>query len=623
MYRALYRKWRPQRFEDVVGQRAIVTALKNQITAGRVGHAYLFTGVRGTGKTTCAKIFAKAVNCLHPEGGDPCGECEICKGIDNGSLLDVVEMDAASNNGVDDIRDLRDETAYTPSACQYKVYIIDEVHMLSTAAFNALLKTLEEPPAHVIFILATTEIQKVPATILSRCQRYDFTRIGPEDIARRVEYIAGEEKLELTSDGAELIARLADGALRDALSILDTCAVVTAKIDADVVRRMAGVTDRSYLFHISDALEAQDAAAALAQLAQLRQQSVDVKRLTEELIAHYRALMLAALPGGQALLSGVSPEEEALYLQKGPEMGQREAIRAIRTLGTALEHMTRGSDQRIELELALFSLSEPPQQMQAVTVQAAPARAAQPEAPRPFAAAVQPFASAPVQPAPAAAAPQTPAAGAEPAPAVQQTPLQPAAPEAQPAPAEELPPMPDEPPVQQSDAALPWDEPAPQAPPPEESVSQPERPAPVEQPPAAEEPPAPAQEHPADPVLTKPRSVAQQGTNPFPYWGQIVQKLEGIDPMLYMYLRKSKAYFDGTRVLIDGGKTFRDFIRVNKDSQKLIKKLIAEVSGVPVPIGPYEPKTAGKTSSNAEQSLLALEKLGLEVSIEDTARKKR
>ncbi len=623
MYRALYRKWRPQRFEDVVGQRAIVTALKNQITAGRVGHAYLFTGVRGTGKTTCAKIFAKAVNCLHPQGGDPCGQCEICKGIDNGSLLDVVEMDAASNNGVDDIRDLRDETAYTPSACQYKVYIIDEVHMLSTAAFNALLKTLEEPPAHVIFILATTEIQKVPATILSRCQRYDFTRIGPEDIARRVEYIAGEEKLELTSDGAELIARLADGALRDALSILDTCAGVTAKIDADVVRRMAGVTDRSYLFHISDALEAQDAAAALAQLAQLRQQSVDVKRLTEELIAHYRALMLAALPGGQALLSGVSPEEEALYLQKGPELGQREAIRAIRTLGTALEHMTRGSDQRIELELALFSLSEPPQQMQTVTVQAAPARAAQPEAPRPFAAAVQPFASAPVQSASVAAAPQTPAAVAEPAPAVQQTPPQPAVSEAPLAPAEELPPIPEEPPVQQSDAALPWDEPAPQAPPPEEPVSQPEQPAPVEQPPAAEEPPAPVQEHPADPVLTKPRSVAQQGINPFPYWGQIVQKLEGIDPMLYMYLRKSKAYFDGTRVLIDGGKTFRDFIRVNKDSQKLIKKLIAEVSGVPVPIGPYEPKTAGKTASNAEQSLLALEKLGLEVSIEDTARKKR
>ena len=619
MYRALYRKWRPQRFEDVVGQRAIVTALKNQITANRVGHAYLFTGVRGTGKTTCAKIFAKAVNCLHPVNGDPCGECEICRGIDNGSILDVVEMDAASNNGVDDIRDLRDETAYTPSACKYKVYIIDEVHMLSTAAFNALLKTLEEPPAHVIFILATTEIQKVPATILSRCQRYDFTRIGPEDIARRVEYIAGEEKLELTPDGAELIARLADGALRDALSILDTCAGVTAKIDADVVRRMAGVTDRSYLFRISDALEAQDGAAALAQLAQLRQQSVDVKRLTEELIAHYRALMLAALPGGQALLSGVSPEEEALYLEKGPQLGQREAIRAIRALGSALEHMTRGSDQRIELELALFSLSEPPQQMQAVPVQAVPARvAAQPAVVQPFASApaAQPFASAPARPAPTAeptpAQPQeaVPVQSAVPAASVPQT-VEPEQAEISPAPAEETLPLPEEPPVQQTETPLPWEEsPA--------SVEQPAAPEPVQSPSVP-----PVQEKTADPVPGKSDKTVQEGIAPFPYWEQVVQQLQEKDPMLYTYLRKSKAYFDGTRVLIDGGKTFRDFIRANRDSQRLIKKLIANVSGVAVPIGPYEPKTAGKAVSNAEQSLRALEKLGLDVSIEDSARKKR
>ena len=619
MYRALYRKWRPQRFEDVVGQRAIVTALKNQITANRVGHAYLFTGVRGTGKTTCAKIFAKAVNCLHPVNGDPCGECEICRGIDNGSILDVVEMDAASNNGVDDIRDLRDETAYTPSACKYKVYIIDEVHMLSTAAFNALLKTLEEPPAHVIFILATTEIQKVPATILSRCQRYDFTRIGPEDIARRVEYIAGEEKLELTPDGAELIARLADGALRDALSILDTCVGVTAKIDADVVRRMAGVTDRSYLFRISDALEAQDGAAALAQLAQLRQQSVDVKRLTEELIAHYRALMLAALPGGQALLSGVSPEEEALYLEKGPQLGQREAIRAIRALGSALEHMTRGSDQRIELELALFSLSEPPQQMQAVPVQAVPARAAaQPAVVQPFASApaAQPFASAPARPAPAAeptpAQPQeaVPVQSAVPAASVPQT-AEPEQAEISPAPAEETLPLPEEPPVQQTETPLPWEEPP-------ASVEQPAAPEPVQQPSVP-----PVQEKTADTVPGKFDKTVQEGIAPFPYWEQVVQQLREKDPMLYTYLRKSKAYFDGTRVLIDGGKTFRDFIRANKDSQRLIKKLIANVSGVAVPIGPYEPKTAGKAVSNAEQSLRALEKLGLDVSIEDSARKKR
>ena len=619
MYRALYRKWRPQRFEDVVGQRAIVTALKNQITANRVGHAYLFTGVRGTGKTTCAKIFAKAVNCLHPVNGDPCGECEICRGIDNGSILDVVEMDAASNNGVDDIRDLRDETAYTPSACKYKVYIIDEVHMLSTAAFNALLKTLEEPPAHVIFILATTEIQKVPATILSRCQRYDFTRIGPEDIARRVEYIAGEEKLELTPDGAELIARLADGALRDALSILDTCAGVTAKIDADVVRRMAGVTDRSYLFRISDALEAQDGAAALAQLAQLRQQSVDVKRLTEELIAHYRALMLAALPGGQALLSGVSPEEEALYLEKGPQLGQREAIRAIRALGSALEHMTRGSDQRIELELALFSLSEPPQQMQAVPVQAVPARAAaQPAVVQPFASApaAQPFASAPARPAPTAeptpAPPQeaVPVQSAVSAASVPQT-VEPEQAEISPAPAEETLPLPEEPPVQQTETPLPWEEPT-------ASVEQPAAPEPVQSPSVP-----PVQEKTADPVPGKSDKTVQEGIAPFPYWEQVVQQLQEKDPMLYTYLRKSKAYFDGTRVLIDGGKTFRDFIRANRDSQRLIKKLIANVSGVAVPIGPYEPKAAGKAVSNAEQSLRALEKLGLDVSIEDSARKKR
>jgi DNA polymerase-3 subunit gamma/tau len=620
MYRALYRKWRPQRFEDVVGQRAIVTALKNQITANRVGHAYLFTGVRGTGKTTCAKIFAKAVNCLHPVNGDPCGECEICKGIDNGSILDVVEMDAASNNGVDDIRDLRDETAYTPSACKYKVYIIDEVHMLSTAAFNALLKTLEEPPAHVIFILATTEIQKVPATILSRCQRYDFTRIGPEDIARRVEYIAGEEKLELSPDGAELIARLADGALRDALSILDTCAGVTAKIDADVVRRMAGVTDRSYLFRISDALEAQDGATALAQLAQLRQQSVDVKRLTEELIAHYRALMLAALPGGQSLLSGVSPEEEALYLEKGPQLGQREAIRAIRALGSALEHMTRGSDQRIELELALFGLSEPPQQPQAVPVQAAPVRAAaQPAAPQPFASAtaVQPFASAPISQPPIPSVPVVqPAAEPKPVKAEPSVPSEISAEQTSPVQTEELPPLPEEPPVQQA-GMLPWDEPAAQA-------AQSAAPVPAELEPVPQpEPPKPAPTPAVKPVPEKPQDAGQEGTVLYPYWPQVVQQLQEKDPMLYTYLRKSKAYFDGTRVLIDGGKTFRDFIRANKDSQRLIKKLIKDVSGTAVPIGPYEPKSAGKTVSNAEQSLRALEKLGLDVSIEDSARKTR
>ena len=617
MYRALYRKWRPQRFEDVVGQRAIVAALKNQVAAGRVGHAYLFTGVRGTGKTTCAKIFAKAVNCLDPQNGDPCGQCAVCRGIDDGSILDVVEMDAASNNGVDDIRDLRDETAYTPSTCRYKVYIIDEVHMLSTAAFNALLKTLEEPPAHVIFILATTEIQKVPATIRSRCQRYDFTRISPEDIAGRVAQVAGAEGLSLTEGAAGLIARLADGALRDALSILDTCAGVTSQIDETVVRQMAGVTDRSYLFRMSDALSARDAASALAELAALRQQSVDIKRLTEELIAHYRSLMLAALPGGRELLSGVSPEEEALYLEKGPALGRREAVRAIRALGGALEHMARGSDQRIELELALFALTEPEAQAAAPAAQTAPAaRPARPETAEPAAQpAVRPFASGPVASAPSPAPAAQPAQPAPSAQAAAQT-----APAAEKAP--DLPPWDDPQPVRQAPQsappaeALPWDEPAPPPPEPEDAYIPPEPPAPIQEEAAPAAQPAFA----ADPQLDKPRRVAGREINPYPQWADVVDRIRDTDPMLYGYLKKSKAYFDGVRVLIDGGKTFRDFIRVNKGSQRLIKKLIAEVSGIAVPIGPYEPEKAdSRPKASAEESLHKLEALGLDVTIDDGA----
>ncbi|MEG0339976.1 MAG: DNA polymerase III subunit gamma/tau, partial [Oscillospiraceae bacterium] len=333
MYRALYRKWRPLKFADVVGQTSIITALQNQILHNKVGHAYIFTGTRGTGKTTCAKIFAKAVNCLNKTDANPCGECAICKGIDNGSVLDVVEIDAASNNGIDNIRDLRDETAYTPSECTYKVYIIDEVHMLSTAAFNALLKIMEEPPSHIIFILATTEIHKVPATILSRCQRYDFTRISVDDIQKRLEYVAQQENLQLTSDAAALISRLADGAMRDALSILDTCAGVTDIIDEDTVRRMAGVTDKSYLFDMSSAIQIKDIAKAMLLIAQLREKSIDIKRLCEELLFHYRNILLSGIDGGKGLLSGVSEQDEQLYMQSSKDINQHDAIRAVKILG--------------------------------------------------------------------------------------------------------------------------------------------------------------------------------------------------------------------------------------------------------------------------------------------------
>ena len=544
MYRALYRKWRPQRFADVVGQTAIVTALQNQISAGRIGHAYLFTGTRGTGKTTCAKIFAKAVNCLDTSSPDPCGECEICKGIDSGSVMDIIEMDAASNNGVDDIRDLRDEVAYLPSVCKYKVYIIDEVHMLSTAAFNALLKTMEEPPEHVIFILATTEVQKVPVTILSRCQRYDFTRITADDIAGRLLYVAGQEKIELDENAAQLIGRLADGAMRDALSILDTCAGVDNHVDEALVRRMAGVTDRSYLFEISDAIAAGDSVTALEKIAELRQQSVDMRRLCMELAGHYRNLMLCALPGGTSLLTGISPEEEDAYTQRR-DFPQREAIRAVNAFGSALEKMSRGTDQRIELELAIFSLTQPETAAAPVIIRQ-PAPAA-PAAPQAFASAPRAYTAAP--------------------------------------------PIDDDPPFLQPEL-----KPAPQ-----------QAPAPV--------PPAPAA-----PAPRKAEPPRQAGPlEPFAFWPAVLADLEENDAMLISFLRGTRAYCDGKRVLFECSDAFRDYIRNNREVSKRLKETIYRVSRTKYSIGPYEePKTDDTTVSvSLDETLHTMQALGVDLKIVD------
>lgn len=576
MYRALYRKWRPQRFADVVGQTAIVTALQNQIAAGRIGHAYLFTGTRGTGKTTCAKIFAKAVNCLDTSSPDPCGECEICKGIDSGAIMDIIEMDAASNNGVDDIRDLRDEVAYLPSVCKYKVYIIDEVHMLSTAAFNALLKTMEEPPEHVIFILATTEVQKVPVTILSRCQRYDFTRITADDIAKRLLYVAEQEKIELDENAAQLIGRLADGAMRDALSILDTCAGVDNKVDEALVRRMAGVTDRGYLFEISDAIAAGDSVTALEKIAELRQQSVDMRRLCMELASHYRNLMLCTLPGGTALLTGISPEEEAAYTQRR-DFPQREAIRAINAFGAALEKMSRGTDQRIELELAVFSLTQPEAATAPVVVQAAPAAAA----PQAFASAPAAFVSAPpVQTTPSVVPPTV--SGTQPIPA----------PPVSDAPDDLPPPIDDDPPFLQPElkpAPKPAVQPAPQAAP-----------------------------RPAVRKTEPPRPVGP--LEPFGFWPAVLADLEENDAMLISFLRGTKAYCDGRRVLFECSDAFRDYIRNNNEVKKQLREAIYRVSRIKYNIGPYEePKdTSASTSSvSLDETLHTMQELGVDLKIVD------
>ncbi|MEG1932878.1 MAG: DNA polymerase III subunit gamma/tau, partial [Pygmaiobacter sp.] len=289
--------------------------------------------------------------------------------------LDVVEIDAASNNGVDDIRDLRDEAVYTPSHCKYKVYIVDEVHMLSTSAFNALLKIMEEPPSHVIFILATTEIQKVPATILSRCQRYDFGRIRPEIIEQRLELVAAEEGILLTPEARGLIARLADGALRDALSILDTCASASEEaVDEVLVRRMAGVTDKSYLFALSDAVCAGDATKAILLIAELRERAIDMKRLCEELIHHYRAIMLAGAGAG-AVGSGIDAALAERYGNEAKQISLADAVAAMRSLGDCLDRMSRGTDPRIDLELCFFNLCAPAPVQR---VMAAPAKAAAP-----------------------------------------------------------------------------------------------------------------------------------------------------------------------------------------------------------------------------------------------------
>ncbi|MGN1457861.1 MAG: DNA polymerase III subunit gamma/tau [Acutalibacteraceae bacterium] len=359
MYRVLYRKYRPQFFADVVGQPQVTQTLKNELKAGRISHAYLFTGSRGTGKTTCSKILAKAINCLNPHDGDPCGECEICRGIDDGSIMDVVEIDAASNNGVDDIRLLREEANFTPANTKYRVYIIDEVHMLSMGAFNALLKTLEEPPPHVVFILATTEVHKLPATIMSRCQRFDFHRISPQDIASRLDYVCKNEGVEIESQAALLIAGIADGALRDALSLLDQCMGQSAHITEDIVRKTAGLADKSHLISITDAVISHDSSKAIEIIDELHKSSKDMARLCEELTEHFREIMLIKTMKKPADILVMSESEFAKISEQAKSITLSDAVSAIDILQDSLEKMLKGANRRIEMEMTVVKLCTP------------------------------------------------------------------------------------------------------------------------------------------------------------------------------------------------------------------------------------------------------------------------
>ncbi len=357
MYQVLYRKWRPKTFSDVSGQEHITTTLLNELSTNRLNHAYLFTGSRGTGKTTCAKILAKAVNCLHPVNGNPCGECEICKGIDSGGILDVTEMDAASNRKIDDIRQIIDEVQFKPSKCKYRVYIIDEVHMLTTEAFNALLKTLEEPPEHAIFILATTEVHKLPQTILSRCQRFDFHRIPPRAIADRLLYVASQEGVTLSDGAALLAASVADGALRDALSLLDRCIAISSDIDEDVVRSAAGLARKTYLFELANCVINKNTAKALEIVNRLYGESKDMARLCDELLSHFRTLMLIkSVKNPRDIIIMADDEFEQAQVQSD-YLSLADIVYYMDVLSRAYQNMGRGTGDRTELEMAVVKLS--------------------------------------------------------------------------------------------------------------------------------------------------------------------------------------------------------------------------------------------------------------------------
>ena len=359
-YQVLYRAWRPGTFSEICGQDSITKTLRRQVTTGRIAHAYLFCGTRGTGKTTAAKVLSKAINCLNPRDGDPCGECEVCRALQAENCMDVVEIDAASNNGVDEIRDLREKIKYPPSLTKYKVYIIDEVHMLSTGAFNALLKTLEEPPAHAVFILATTEPQKLPATILSRCQRFDFHRISVDTIVERMEVVLGGIGRTADEDALFEIARAAEGAMRDALSLLDCCLSYTdGSVTLELARDVLGSTGRAFLFDFADALIDFDSARALLLINEMVSKGCDPQVFARDVTAHLRALLLAGAVGDISELLEITPEDAARFSEQATRIDSARLSRLMDLFMRAEPDMKWASRPRTVLELAAVRACHP------------------------------------------------------------------------------------------------------------------------------------------------------------------------------------------------------------------------------------------------------------------------
>ena len=560
MYQVLYRKYRPQVFSDVVGQDHITRTLQRELQSGKLSHAYLFTGSRGTGKTTCAKILAKAVNCLHPVDGNPCNECEVCRGIDSGAILDVVEIDAASNNGVDNIRDIRDEANFAPVNCRFRVYIIDEVHMLSIGAFNALLKTLEEPPAHVMFILATTEVHKLPVTILSRCQRFDFHRVSPEAMLARMQTVAAQEGFTLDEDAGMLIARLADGGMRDALSTLDQCIGRDRHVTAQLVTDVAGITGKDHLFRLADAIAARDAAAAMEQLSDLHAKSVDMERLCADLVQHFRNLMIVKTVRHAENVLICTADELAQYRAQGASFTLETVLYAIDLLQETAVTMKKGVNRRIEMELALLRLANPAlasdnkailSRVSAVERAVRNGVAAQPA---PVAVPVLAPQEQEKEKAPDASAEET--AADEP---------------------EEAPPFPEEEP-------------------------QPEEPERLEPPkPEADETPVP--EPPAE--QSAPRAPDVRDDETFGAWPQVLSELSQFNMAMWGVLTGSTAFERGDFILIKSDNAaVSSFIRIGTNARD-VKEAIARVTGRKYRLGIYSNPAAAQPKKEEKRDPLA------------------
>lgn len=551
MYQVLYRKWRPKTFSDVSGQEHITTTLLNELSTNRLNHAYLFTGSRGTGKTTCAKILAKAVNCLHPVNGNPCGECEICKGIDSGGILDVTEMDAASNRKIDDIRQIIDEVQFKPSKCKYRVYIIDEVHMLTTEAFNALLKTLEEPPEHAIFILATTEVHKLPQTILSRCQRFDFHRIPPRAIADRLLYVASQEGVTLSDGAALLAASVADGALRDALSLLDRCIAISSDIDEDVVRSAAGLARKTYLFELANCVINKNTAKALEIVNRLYGESKDMARLCDELLSHFRTLMLIkSVKNPRDIIIMADDEFEQAQVQSD-YLSLADIVYYMDVLSRAYQNMGRGTGDRTELEMAVVKLSSAELDG---TVEALTAR-------------VTALEKAVKKGIRVNCVPEQVQAVSQP---VQSEPTKPEVQKSEPEKVQEVKP-----------------------------VVETEKDEPVA--PTTKIQGQPAQEQPALTASAPKKAVQRQSVDldaiynnaqPFPDWAEVVNNMKPVSRTIAAAFANSSAYTSGKYMLIDTDNEMAFELLKNNERRQEIRQLIFETTGQHYNLGPYKRPSA-------------------------------